>query len=80
MFEIDRIVRNALEEDIGLGDITTEATVEPGVLARAQLVAKEGFTVAGLEVAARVFSTLDDFINWVESGGLSEFFPSPLHS
>ena len=59
MFEIDRIVRTALEEDIGLGDITTEATVEKGVLARAQLVAKEDFTVAGLDVAAKVFSVLD---------------------
>jgi len=59
MFEIERIVRTALEEDIGLGDITTEATVEQGVTARAQLVAKEDFVLAGLDVAARVFAALD---------------------
>jgi len=59
MFEIERIIRTALEEDIGLGDITTEATVAPGVMARAELVAKEDFVLAGLDVAARVFSELD---------------------
>ena len=59
MFEIERIVRNALEEDIGLGDITTEVTVSPGTVARAQLVAKEDFCLAGIDVAAKVFSVLD---------------------
>ena len=30
MFEIDRIIRNALQEDIGLGDVTTLA--DPSVV------------------------------------------------
>ena len=59
MFEMERIVRTALEEDIGLGDITTEATVEAGVMARAELVAKEDFVLAGIDVAGKVFSVLD---------------------
>jgi nicotinate-nucleotide pyrophosphorylase (carboxylating) len=59
MFEIERIVRTALEEDIGLGDITTEVTIAPGTAARAELVAKEDFTLAGIDVAARVFTMLD---------------------
>ena len=59
MFEIERIVRTALEEDIGLGDITTEVTIAPGTVARAELVAKEDFTLAGIDVAARVFTMLD---------------------
>ena len=41
MFAIDSIIRNALQEDIGTGDVTTLATIEPGVRARAELVAKE---------------------------------------
>lgn len=53
------LVRMALAEDIGPGDVTTEATVEPGVQARADLVAKEEFVVAGLEVAREVFCQLD---------------------
>lgn len=58
-FEIERIVRTSLEEDIGLGDITTEVTVAADTVARAQLVAKEDFTLAGIDVAANVFKTLD---------------------
>ncbi len=59
MFEIERIVRTALEEDIGLGDVTTDVTIAPETMARAELVAKEDFTLAGIDVAAEVFRTLD---------------------
>lgn len=59
LFEIERIVRTALEEDIGLGDVTTEVTVAAETVARAELVAKEDFTLAGIDVAATVFRTLD---------------------
>jgi len=58
-FEIERIVRTALIEDIGLGDVTTEVTVAIDTVARAELVAKEDFTLAGLGVAAEVFRSLD---------------------
>ena len=56
MLEIDRIIRNALQEDIGLGDVTTLSTIEPGTSARAELVAKEEFVLAGIDVAGRVFA------------------------
>ncbi len=63
-FEIERIIRTALEEDIGLGDITTEVTVRRDTVARAELVAKEDFTLAGLDVAAEVFKALDPEISF----------------
>ena len=56
---IDPILRNALAEDIGTGDVTTLATVQPDVSASAELVAKEDFLLAGLGVAQRVFHLLD---------------------
>ncbi len=59
MFAIDRIIRTALEEDIGPGDLTTMAVVEAGTTARAQLVAKDDFVLSGIDVAGRVFSLLD---------------------
>lgn len=71
MFEIDRIIQTALQEDIGLGDVTTLATVAPGTSGRAQLVAKEDFVLAGLDVAARVFRLVGDgvaFEKIVEDG------------
>jgi nicotinate-nucleotide pyrophosphorylase (carboxylating) len=60
--EIDRIIRQALREDIGMGDLTTMATVEPGTSAFAELVAKEDFVLAGLAVARQVFKILDPAI------------------
>lgn len=58
-FEIERIIRTALEEDIGLGDVTTEVTVAADSVAHAELVAKEDFVLSGIDVAAAVFSFLD---------------------
>ena len=49
------IVQQALLEDIGAGDITTEALVPPGEQARAFIVAGEELVVAGLPLAEMVF-------------------------
>ena len=59
MLEIAEIIKRALQEDIGSGDVTTMATVPAGTIRRAELVAKENFTLAGLDVARQVFTTLD---------------------
>jgi nicotinate-nucleotide pyrophosphorylase (carboxylating) len=56
---VDAIVRLALDEDIGRGDITTEATVAPGACASAEIVQKQPGVVCGLPVAERVFALLD---------------------
>ncbi len=58
-FEIERIVRMALQEDIGLGDVTSMAIIPRDTTMRAELVAKDDFVVAGLDVAASVFWLLD---------------------
>ena len=57
-FILDPILRRALEEDIGTGDVTTLATIEPGTQASAELVAKEDFVLSGIDVAQRVFQLL----------------------
>ena len=57
--EIDQIVARALEEDIGLGDATTAATVAENARGRASFRAKQEGVVAGLTVANRVFTNLD---------------------
>jgi nicotinate-nucleotide pyrophosphorylase (carboxylating) len=56
---IDRIIENALAEDIHTGDITTLAVVRDGRTARAVLKAKEEMVLAGIDVAAAVFRRLD---------------------
>ena len=64
MNEIDRIIRTALAEDIGWGDITTRACIVPGSQSRAELVAKEDFVLAGIDVAAQVFTTVDATVSF----------------
>ena len=57
--QIRSIIAAALAEDIGTGDITTEATVCPQLKGRAQAVAKADFVVAGLDVFEAAFKCLD---------------------
>jgi nicotinate-nucleotide pyrophosphorylase (carboxylating) len=56
------IVRRALEEDLGSGDITTDATVTPTARARGILLVKAHCVLAGLEVAVEAFRQLDPAI------------------
>ena len=56
---LDPLIELAFEEDIGIGDITTEATVPPTQMGIGSLLAKSAGTVAGLPVAERVFEKLD---------------------
>ena len=53
------IVRRALAEDIGRGDVTTDAVIERGQQARAVLLSKASCVIAGLDIAAEAFSQLD---------------------
>lgn len=48
-----------LGEDIGRGDVTTQATVRPSVRGRGRFLAKQPLVVAGLEVAEAIFSNLE---------------------
>ena len=53
------LVRRALVEDIGTGDVTTDATVPETAHGRGILLAKSSLVVAGLDVAASVFRAVD---------------------
>jgi nicotinate-nucleotide pyrophosphorylase (carboxylating) len=56
--QIERLIDLALEEDIGSGDVTTQALIPPNLQGEAQIRAKETLVVAGLPLAARVFYRL----------------------
>jgi nicotinate-nucleotide pyrophosphorylase (carboxylating) len=57
--DLDAIVRRALEEDVGAGDVTTRATVPPGARARARITQKQPGVVFGLDAAEATFRALD---------------------
>lgn len=54
--EITALVRAALDEDIGAGDITTELTVPAAARASGAFHAKEPLTVAGIELLHTIYS------------------------
>lgn len=56
---IQAIVTQALQEDIGTGDLTTMAVVPPHARAEAQVVFREAGVLAGLPVLMSVFTTTD---------------------
>lgn len=56
---IKKIIKYALDEDIGAGDITTQTTVKPKKRGMAIAIAKEDFIVAGVSVFAETFKFLD---------------------
>ena len=46
---IDKIIKNALEEDIPYGDITASSVITKGSKAKASLIAKEDGIICGLK-------------------------------
>jgi nicotinate-nucleotide pyrophosphorylase (carboxylating) len=69
--QILEAIRRALAEDIGNGDATTEAIVPLEARMRGHIVAKQTGVVAGLDVAAGVYHTLDPEVSFtpqVEEG------------
>ena len=64
MDTIERVVHAALAEDIGAGDVTTEATVGADAIGTAALVVKEPGVVCGLRVVEATFRALDPEIRF----------------
>ena len=57
--DIDQLVAAALAEDVGSGDVTSAATVDPTLRGRARITQKAPGVVFGLDVAAAVFKAVD---------------------
>lgn len=69
------IVRRALAEDLGWGDVTTESALSGDIPARGRIVAGGACVVAGLDVAVETFRQLDPGVNvtrQVTEGGTCE--------
>lgn len=65
--EVLSAIGDFLAEDIGRGDITTQATVAPDVRGMGRFLAKEYLVICGLEVAEAVFVHLDAEIPEIET-------------
>jgi len=61
--EILAVIRNALEEDIGPGDVTTNSIVPPEATMQGQIIAKQEGVIAGLEVVRATYHLIDPQVN-----------------
>ncbi len=56
---LDDLVKRALEEDTGPGDLTSENIVEPALHGEGVILARESGVIAGIDVVRRVYHAVD---------------------
>ncbi|MBR2471382.1 MAG: carboxylating nicotinate-nucleotide diphosphorylase [Clostridia bacterium] len=89
LFMIDDIIKSALREDVGTGDITTNSTIPADKKISGKFIAKESGVVCGLPVVKRVFEIVDSEIklscnvadgDYVEKGDIIAEVSGPARS
>ena len=63
------IVRVALDEDIGSGDITSRACVPESLMARGSFIAREPLVLAGLDLLPRVYGEFYEHLHIIKRDG-----------
>jgi nicotinate-nucleotide pyrophosphorylase (carboxylating) len=74
---LERAVLAALAEDIGAGDVTTEATVPENAVGTAELLVKEPGVVCGLRAVESTFRALDPDIGFEALAGDGDAIDEP---
>jgi nicotinate-nucleotide pyrophosphorylase (carboxylating) len=59
-----KLIEHALREDIGPGDVTTEAVVPEEASCSADIIAKQDLVLAGVLIAREVFRQLDPWVQY----------------
>jgi nicotinate-nucleotide pyrophosphorylase (carboxylating) len=62
-YAVRRLIDLALEEDLGRGDVTTQAVIQSDERATAHLVARDPMVLAGLDICTAVFQRVDASIS-----------------
>jgi nicotinate-nucleotide pyrophosphorylase (carboxylating) len=62
--QVEQIVSNALAEDLGSGDVTTEALVPSELEGKASILVKRDGVLAGIDVAKEVFRQVDPSLHF----------------
>jgi len=64
--KIIKLIKHALSEDIGSGDVTSNATIRAESVSAALMLAKQDLVLAGLDVSRAVFRYLDPDIQFTK--------------
>ena len=62
--QVEQIVSNALAEDLGSGDVTTEALVPSELEGKASILVRRDGVLAGIDVAKEVFRQVDHSLHF----------------
>ncbi|MEE9186730.1 MAG: carboxylating nicotinate-nucleotide diphosphorylase [Bacteroidota bacterium] len=73
---LTRLIEDALSEDIGRYDVTTEAIVPESYQGSARLLLKQEGVLAGLEISSLVFHTVDEAIQFLPRAAEGVLLPS----
>ncbi|MBP5348788.1 MAG: nicotinate-nucleotide diphosphorylase (carboxylating), partial [Clostridia bacterium] len=71
--DIEKLIRNALREDIGTGDITTASTVSPSAVITGNYVMKDDGVVCGLDIVRRVFEAIGSDVEYTPKANDGDF-------
>lgn len=63
-YSTQELIEKALAEDLGPGDVTSEATIPADATSLAVVLAKQDLVLAGIDIAAEVFRYLDPDISF----------------
>ena len=61
--QVRQLIQAAIEEDLGRGDVTTEATIGEQVLSRARLISQQQLVLAGMDVFTEVYAAVDSAVH-----------------
>ena len=64
--QIDNLIKLALNEDVGLGDITTRSIVSEKDIFQAEILAKNDLVLCGLDIFKAVFFYLDTNVSYCD--------------
>jgi nicotinate-nucleotide pyrophosphorylase (carboxylating) len=64
--QIDNLIKLALNEDVGLGDITTRSIISEKDIFQAEILAKNDFVLCGLDIFKAVFFYLDTNVSYCD--------------
>ena len=65
--QINNLITSALDEDIGLGDITSRSIVSPDEIYAAEVLTRENIILCGLDILKSVFFRLDPHVSFLDN-------------
>jgi nicotinate-nucleotide pyrophosphorylase (carboxylating) len=74
--QVKNLIQASIDEDLGRGDVTTEATIAEQMISRAKVITKQDLVLAGMEVFSEVYAAVDSTVRIEPSAKDGEVLPA----